>query len=305
MTEEHYPIGTPGVAWTDDERRVWRSRQHIQRSYRHEVLERIDALIGDFELQHYGELDYREDNYPLIGLVSRDWHPERPLVLITGGVHGYETSGVQGAIRFAAGALEQYGQAFNFAIAPCVSPWGYETINRWNVDAIDPNRSFIPDSPAPESAQLIAWVNSLRGECVAHFDLHETTDTDNSEFRPALAARDGITQDVWDIPDGFYLVGDSAAPVPDFQRAIIERVQQVTHIAPADSSGRIIGVPIEQNGVINYDVGRLGLCAGITSAPYRTTTEVYPDSPRVDDENCILAQVAAVIGGLDYLLSLR
>jgi len=29
---------------------------------------------------------------------------------------------------------------------------------------------------------------------------------------------------------------------------------------------------------------------------------VYPDSPRVDDENCMMAQVAAVVGGLEYLL---
>jgi hypothetical protein len=62
-------------------------------------------------------------------------------------------------------------------------------------------------------------------------------------------------------------------------------------------------MPLAQQGVINYDVGKLGLCAGITDAPCRTTTEVYPDSPQVDDENCILAQVAAVCGGLDYLLS--
>jgi hypothetical protein len=48
-------------------------------------------------------------------------------------------------------------------------------------------------------------------------------------------------------------------------------------------------------------VNRLGLCAGMTAAPYRTTTEVYPDSPQVDDENCILAQVAAVCAGLEYL----
>lgn len=29
------------------------------------------------------------------------------------------------------------------------------------------------------------------GPILLHIDLHETTDTDESEFRPALAARDG------------------------------------------------------------------------------------------------------------------
>lgn len=40
---------------------------------------------------------------------------------------------------------------------------------------------------------------------------------------------------------------------------------------------------------------------GFTDAGYVNATEVYPDSPLVDDENCINAQVAAVTGGLDYI----
>jgi hypothetical protein len=36
-----------------------------------------------------------------------------------------------------------------------------------------------------------------------------------------------------------------------------------------------------------------------------TTTEVYPDSPQANDENCIQAQVAAICGGLDYILSVQ
>jgi len=34
------------------------------------------------------------------------------------------------------------------------------------------------------------------------------------------------------LPDGFYLVGDSANPQPEFQRAIIDKVRTVTQIAP-------------------------------------------------------------------------
>jgi hypothetical protein len=44
------------------------------------------------------------------------------------------------------------------------------------------------------------------------------------------------------------------------------------------------------------------LCAGITNAPYRTTTEVYPDSPRATPEQCNAAQVAAVRAAIDYVL---
>jgi hypothetical protein len=53
--------------------------------------------------------------------------------------------------------------------------------------------------------------------------------------------------------------------------------------------------------VINYPVKKLSLCAGFSNAEFTTTTEVYPDSPKVTPENCVDAQVAAIIGGLDFL----
>ena len=46
----------------------------------------------------------------------------------------------------------------------------------------------------------------------AHVDLHETTDTDESEFRPARASRDGENWSPGYIPDGFYLVAVSEEP---------------------------------------------------------------------------------------------
>jgi len=68
-----------------------------------------------------------------------------------------------------------------------------------------------------------------------------------------------------------------------------------------DPQGTIIGSEVQQEGVIHYAAAALGLCMGTTDAPYVTTTEVYPDSPKVDDENCTQAQVAAVLGGLEYM----
>lgn len=141
------------------------------------------------------------------------------------------------------------------------------------------------------------------GEVLVHIDLHETTNTDESEFRPALAARDGIEYVEDSIPDGFYTVGDSENPVAEFQAAVIESVKKVTHIAPADEHGDIIGSPVVQEGVINYPMKALGLCGGMTNCQYGTTTEVYPDSPTVTDEECNNAQVAAIIGALDYVLT--
>ncbi len=232
---------------------------------------------------------------------------KKKTVLITGGVHGYETSGVQGALQFLHNEADidtnSYSELFNIIVVPCVSPWAYETINRWNNKAIDPNRSFYANSPAQESSLLITFIAGLDTDISVHIDLHETTDTDNTVFRPALAARDAIEQKSWDIPDGFYLVGDSLNPQIKFQKAIIKAVKAVTHIAPADENSKLIGEVLEQFGVINYAGRELGLCMGLTDATYVTTTEVYPDSLKVDDENCIVAQVAAITGALDFIIN--
>ena len=154
-------------------------------------------------------------------------------------------------------------------------------------------------SEAPEVPERL--VAPLRGRFLVHVDLHETTDTDETEFRPALAARDGKTCEPGIIPDGFYVVDDSENPQPEFQRAIIDAVAKVTHIAPADERNEIIGSPVLAPGVIEYPLRKLGLCAGITGARF-TTTEVYPDSPRTTPEQCNLAQVAAVCAAIEFAL---
>jgi hypothetical protein len=298
----YYPIGTPGKKWGDDEKAAWLAEQTIKRSYADEVIANLLPLKTQFDIEQYGALSKSPDTYPLFVLRSSNWDANKPTILITGGVHGYETSGVQGAIRFLETEAQKYAAQFNFVAAPCVSPWGYETINRWNPQTLDPNRSFRADSPSEEAAALITYLKSLSIEFLAHFDLHETTDTDNTEFRPALAARDAVTHDNFDIPDGFYTVGDTGKPTLEFQAAIIKSVEKVTHIAPPDEAGMIIGEEIQHRGVINYAAKPLGLCMSVSNAQYVTTTEVYPDSPQADDEICILAQVAAITGGLEYLI---
>ncbi|MBX3688171.1 M14 family metallocarboxypeptidase [Dokdonella sp.] len=298
-----FPIGTPGQPWGEAETARWRAGLQVRRSHAEDVLARIDALRERCEVIEYGHLDYPPQRFPLLALRSRQWHEELPLALVTGGVHGYETSGVHGALQFAERHLEEYAGRLNVLVVPCVSPWGYERIQRWNPQALDPNRAFHEHSPAPESAALMAFVEAWRGRFIVHIDLHETTDSDESEFRPALAARDGKPFEPGTIPDGFYLVDDVAQPQPAFQSAIIAAVERITHIAAADVRGEIIGSQMVAPGVIRYALRKLGLCSGITSAPYRTTTEVYPDSPRANPAQCNDAQVAAVRAALDFALA--
>ena len=304
IKNQSHASGNLPQKWGDLQRHQWLAQQFVKRSYWDEVVKKIQLLAINFQVEQYGALSLEPEKYPLFLVKTRPWDSQKKTILVTGGVHGYETSGVQGALSFLKTEALRYSEFWNIVVAPCISPWGYETINRWNPQAIDPNRSFYKDSPAEECAALMAKIASLETTVFAHFDLHETTDTDNRVSRPALAARDGIEQKVWNIPDGFYLVGDSDNPRSDFQKAMIASVKKVTHIAPADEQGRIIGELLTQEGVINYETKKLGLCTGFSDNSYCTTTEVYPDSPRVSETDCVKAQVAAIIGGLDYLLLL-
>jgi hypothetical protein len=104
------------------------------------------------------------------------------------------------------------------------------------------------------------------------------------------------------IPAGFYLVADSLAPMPHFQKAVLDAVERVTHIADASMThgvAQLIGTPISQRGVVNYPTTQLGCCIGFTGADFSTATEVCP-SDKSPPEKCLLAQVAAVMGALDF-----
>lgn len=202
-------IGTAGQPWGAAEKAEWRDSRVRHRSYADEVLSQLEPLReAGWEVVQYGELSIDPARYPLFALRTREWSADRPSVLLTGGVHGYETSGVQGALLWLREASAAYASKMNILVAPCVSPWGYEHIQRWNAAAVDPNRSFGPkpsEADTEEATSLMGLIRSLsveRWSC--HVDLHETTDTDETEFRPAKAARDGVEYEQDTIPDGFY-----------------------------------------------------------------------------------------------------
>jgi predicted deacylase len=148
----HATIGTPGQPWGPEEVAQWRARQVRQRSHADDVLAALAGLDAQWQREPYGELVYGSRRYPLHALRSKDWQDHRPTVLVTGGVHGYETSGVHGALRFAREHAARYAGRVNLLVVPCVSPWGYEHIQRWNHDAIDPNRSVPRAQPGAGSS---------------------------------------------------------------------------------------------------------------------------------------------------------
>ncbi len=306
MSSAHfYPIGTPGQPWGDVERAAWRARQQRQRSYHDDVVAALERLGDRIEIVQYGQLDYPPDHYPLFAAISSDWDPALPSALITGGVHGYETSGVHGALLFLEQKAADYAGRINLLVAPCVSPWGYERIQRWNPDALDTNRAFRPGETAEEAGALMHWIAARGDTLLVHVDLHETTDSDANEFDPALAARDGRLLVPETIPDGFYVIGNSENPEPAFQRALIAAVEKITHIAQADADGNLVGMPLQSPGVVWGASRSIGACAGFTDARFATTTEVYPDSPLTTPAQCNDAQVAAVCAALDFALAHR
>ena len=64
------------------------------RSYKEEVLDKLDAMKEYFDISQYGSLSHDPERYPLFSAKTKNWSADKPYVLITGGVHGYETSGV-------------------------------------------------------------------------------------------------------------------------------------------------------------------------------------------------------------------
>ena len=97
MSFEH--IGVAGKKWGVAEIAKWRSERVMQRSYTKEVVEVIDSVrtshANVFDVLEYGKLSYQECGveHPLFAMKTKDWRDEKPSVFVTGGVHGYETSG--------------------------------------------------------------------------------------------------------------------------------------------------------------------------------------------------------------------
>lgn len=129
-SERFYPIGTPGTPWNDANRLEWFQGRSIARSYDSEVLSTLRALDAQCNVFTYGALPINPTRYPLMAVQIDAKSADAPWALITGGVHGYETSGVQGALTFLAHHGNAYRDRANLLVAPCVSPWGYEVINR-------------------------------------------------------------------------------------------------------------------------------------------------------------------------------
>lgn len=281
--------------WGPEEKEAWFKRQTVQRSYKHDVLDRLAALPTDkFKLEQYGALSHDPQRYPLMRVKSQPWNDENPTILITGGVHGYEPSGITGALRFLEEEAAQYSDKVNFVVYPCVSPFGYEINHRWNRIAEDPNRNFYAGGKSEEAQQLMASVEALHLHFRAAVDLHETNIRD-VELTHERRLRDGQADQPGDdfIPEGFYLVVPKKEDREAIGRDVIEAVRKVT---PICKDPEIIGYASD-NGVITLDDFD-NLCQNFARkhADIAMTTEIYPDkAPQKEAEDAQIATVKAAV----------
>jgi len=273
--------------WGPTEVEAWWAKQDTnKRSYQKDVVARLKnprKFPSDkFDLQQYGALSADPERYPLYRVTTKkeNWNPNNPTILITGGVHGYEPSGIRAALHFLEKVAPKYADKINFVVYPCVSPIGYEIDHRWNRQAQDPNRHFRENGKAEESLQLMASLKQVKAELLHDkrfrfaIDLHETNNRD-IELIAERHARDGTSPKPEDkiIPNGFYLCVTKEDDVSTGQK-IVRAVKKVTAICADD---KIIGYPNQEGVIVLNDVK--GLCQGFTStmSDMAMTTEIYPD----------------------------
>ena len=247
----------------------------------------------------YGALSHDPDRYPLFYLKSKKWIDTQPSILVQGGVHGYEPSGIFAAIEHAESfAKKGTSKTFNLASFPCISPWAYEMDHRWNYHAQDPNRGYTGRESNTE--ECVAFMNAIRDigcSFTSAIDLHETPDRDRT-LRIMRASRFGspLSEKYRDIPQGFYLALDSVykdqRKTPDFTASIIKNVSSCVNIA---KDNFIMDQP-NYNGVIYMDIPGLGetWLRENNYTKYVATTEVYSDS--IGAQKAIEAQISAIEG---------
>ena len=110
------------------------------------VTNRLNAIarMGKLALKQTGTIRYGQFETPAYALTFTPPGKVKHLVLLTGGVHGNEPSGVEMLIQTAENIVrqpEKY-EGYYFDIIPLVNPWGWVFDTRYNRDGIDINRDF-------------------------------------------------------------------------------------------------------------------------------------------------------------------
>ena len=63
--------------WGELEKKQWLEEQSIKRSYKEEVLSKIEPMKETYDVQQYGALSYDQDKYPLYIIKTKGFNSEK------------------------------------------------------------------------------------------------------------------------------------------------------------------------------------------------------------------------------------
>jgi hypothetical protein len=279
------------------------------RNYEADIIARLERLPANTNIvESYGEIYTPHGIYVSKRVTVGDLGNGKPNILITAGVHGYEPSGVEAAMRFLEKDAQRLSDKFNFVVFPCISPWAFEYDQRWNWQAEDVNRNFSRAENILQIDECVTFMNAIE-RSTAHYacaiDLHETNDKDIL-FRQLRAERFGkpLSKDYKHIPQGAYLILTDMKSdwknelQKEFGHAVMNRVADHSLIA-ADEI--LMDVP-NQGGIVLAPATE-GLTRSFLAqhARYVAVTEIYPDHVTMGPEKAVQTQLAAIHGALEYL----
>lgn len=311
MQPDHHSLRR---GWDSSRLRDWREQTLAKgkiRDYR-DVFSRITSVPDNtHSIETYGEAS----GHPLLRISVGDTRNGNPNLLIIGGVHGYEPSGVEAAMQFAEEIAPSLSGEFNSVIYPCVSPWSYEYDQRWNEDGEDPNslfsRKLVSTKPYVHRTMDIAECRHFMTSMEQHninfacaVDGHETSDRD-IELRLLRAERfdEPLAPDWQSIPQGYYLImtqGNSEkenALQLSLGRRVIDAVAKTSPIAPGET---IMNGKINHGGII-FSPPAEGLLRTYLQKHAQSVfvTEVYPDHAEMDFSRAVQAQIASYQGAIE------
>ncbi len=298
--------------WSEAQKYAWYLGVDAQgniRDYQADVVSRLMRLPANVHtLESYGTIHTPHEDYDALRVTVGDVRNGKPNILITGGVHGYEPSGVEAAIRFLEEDAPRLSDQFNFIVYPCISPWGYEYDQRWNWQAEDVNRNFSDSKDIVQIDECVAFMTSIKSEgavFAAAIDLHETNERDK-DLRVLRAERFGsempTTEQINAMPQGFHLMINQGRMEwqtelqREFAQSIVNRVSEISPIAPEQKI-----LDIVNDGGILISPPKAGLMRHYLGA-YARLVAVTEVCPAAHHEQAVQTQLAAIYGALDHVL---
>jgi hypothetical protein len=192
------------------------------------VTRRVEALNGDsIKRRELGRVLGEEGEYPIYG-VSAGHAEDLPCMLIIGGTHGDEPSGVESALTFLEREAGNWIATMRFEVIPCLNPFCHVHDTRVNPTGVDLNWSF-DRLDLPEIDIVRRLVDGRR--FAAAVDLHED----------------------WESP-GFYLY-ELCRSGETIGHRIVDKVEQV---CPINKNPVIEGDPARA-GVIHPELDTVEL----------------------------------------------